>query len=60
MNFFVPQILMSVGSMRSCVDLMGIVRTDWAPSDASVTRATRSSRMANSVWVSVGVLVYIC
>lgn len=55
---FVLQILMSVASMRHCVALMASVRTDWVPSDASVTRATRSLRMAKAVRVSPGVLVH--
>lgn len=54
------QILMSVDSMRLCVVLMASVRTDWVPSDASVTRATRSPRMAKAVWVSVYIFcIYI-
>lgn len=47
------QILMSVDSMRLCVVLMVSVRTDWVPSDASVTRATRSLKTARPAWVSV-------
>lgn len=53
---FALQILMSVGSMRHCVALMASVRTDWAPSNASVTKAIRSPRMVKAVWVCVGVL----
>lgn len=45
--------------MRHCVALMASVRTDWVPSDASVTRATRSPRMAKAVWVSIGALVCV-
>lgn len=44
--------------MRHCVALMASVRTDWVRFDASVTRATRSPRMAKAAWVSVG--VFIC
>lgn len=54
---FVLQILMSVGLMRHSVALMASVRTDWALSDASVSRATRSPRMAKAVWVSAEVLL---
>ena len=44
---------MNADSMRLCVVLMVSVKTDWVPSDASVTRATRSPKTAKAVWVSV-------